>query len=489
MVLLIAFGGTAASGVEAATIAPVSTLTEAQKNAMKSRIIAWPSVAGDTLQTGMWRTATAATVEPSVGLLATAGRAIPVVMLGATAGYVGWKIGTPAGGYVYRRITGQTLGGNYATADAGVPQWVATGASVYQYQQDLVAPAGVWRAKTDYNYNVYCLGTCTNPTYPTALAPMLAAMGGTDAVNTTTYSNLCGAGTVPAGSCHLRYRTAAQMARVIAVTPQTQTEYDAATYPKTEAGTTTTTVSDAQLQTALDAINAENDANQDASDAAAVGELRSEAGLNTPVPLLKPQPNEVYTAYITRLQNAGLVGTYTTTLEPAVLNGYGPSAVTRVQYVTNGTTTTLDPLQWPTSSPSLAPGTALTVRYNPTTATPVATSTGTASGNETGPAGSVPAIDWSPLNVGLGEKFPFGSFTWIKTLFNSFTQSSTLPCWTISRPPGLPAGDGYTVCVPANNYRGYSDPIMKLLVIVASIWFAGTWIVGWSRGETMDGSG
>lgn len=199
-----------------------------------------------------------------------------------------------------------------------------------------------------------------------------------------------------------------------------------------------------------------------------------------------PQPNETYTAYTGRLQALGHVGTITNTELATVLEGYGPGSPARVLIpgASAGTTTTLDPLAWPTPNPNVLTDAAITLRRNPSTAPEVPTA-----GGQIGPEGEVPAIDWSPLNVGLGSKFPFGAFDWISTLFGSFTQANELPCWTISRPPGLPDGDGYTVCVPANDYRGYSDPIMKLIVIVASIWFAGTWIVGWSRGETMDGGG
>jgi hypothetical protein len=467
-----------------------STLTDAQKAVMKPKILTWESAVGDDLTTGMFRAASAGGVE-GTGALAAGVTGITIV----AGAYTVYRLLDAAGSsnYIYRKITGQAISGS--APNVGSPYWYFVSGQ-YQQAAGYAIKTDVWLVKTTGNYGpTGCNPTTAGSGCPTVpyseLWGVLTAFPRT-LINTNTTSTNCGQGVVATNECPMFYSTQENLAKAVLTSPATATDYANAPTTKryTAPGSKLGAMTDAQLQSALAGISSDNAALQDARDAAAVNYLREQAGLNTPVQILKPQINETYSTYITRLQAAGLTGSYTTTVEPTVLSGYGPDAVTRVQYADGvGATQTLDPLQWPTTAPSLAPSTAITVRYNPSTATPVATAGGgAAAGSETGPAGTVPAIDWSPLNVGLGQKFPFGAFTWVQTLFGNFGGSGALPCWTISKPSGLGSG-GWTVCVPSNPYRSYSDPIMKLIAVVASLWFAGTWIVGWGRGDAMDGAG
>jgi hypothetical protein len=147
-------------------------------------------------------------------------------------------------------------------------------------------------------------------------------------------------------------------------------------------------------------------------------------GANDPnaISLLQPQVNETYTAYISRLTSAGYLGTVTTVEESSAVDGYGPEAVTRVQVGTH----VYDPLQWPSAGATVGNSSPITVRYNPASAVPAPTDGGSDPGGAVGP--TIPNIVW-PVVPALGDKFPFGIFTWIGNNLAFWEVPSGCPEW------------------------------------------------------------
>jgi hypothetical protein len=431
--------------------------------------------------------------EVAAGLLPTASSLLVV----GVAGYVGWKIGstiykkyiatdslpTPVASIKDSLWARDTWGGCPTPNGPGSPCWLLLTSSTLPASHTINTSTNRWSDGSGNNV-VFCDNgvSCGGGTVDSSIVGYYNSV-----VATGTVTKSCSWDVpVNAHECEV-VRSDAQMQAAISVKPSTSTEYS--TLPQRDTTGTFTrpgTLTDANLQAFLDALNART-GSPNVQQRAAIDYVKNGVDPTYPqVIVLQPQVNETYTAYQARLQAAGYVGAFTDVAETTALSGYGPSSVTRLSYTpTGGSLTVLDPVAWPTTSPSLQASTPMTVRYNPSTATPVPTTTAPPP-EDTGPAGSPGSIDFSPLNVDWGAHFPFGSFAWIHTLVDGFTSSGSLPCWTISHPF---SSDTSTVCVPSNPYRSYSDPIMKLIVIVASIWFAGTWITGWSRGETMDGAG
>jgi hypothetical protein len=198
-----------------------------------------------------------------------------------------------------------------------------------------------------------------------------------------------------------------------------------------------------------------------------------------------PTRNETYSAYLSRLQALGHVGSSSTVAESSELAGYGPSSPTRVVVpgTTAGTTRILDPLRWPNPAPTLAKDASVTVRYNPSTAPPVAEGGGGGGvvGGETGAECTVPAIDFGPLSVGATTKFPFGLFAWVTGFFAQFSNTAERPSFALSRPPGMAAGPDFVFEAPDYTYKTLTDGIAKFIIVVSSVYFGLTWAIGWGR--------
>lgn len=199
-----------------------------------------------------------------------------------------------------------------------------------------------------------------------------------------------------------------------------------------------------------------------------------------PITFPAPQPDETFDDWIARLNAGGYTGTVTQVAEPAALDGYGPDSPTRIQYYDprTGTIVTLDPLQWPDPE-TIPPDTAITVRVNPTTAVPVATTGG-------GADCLTCAIDWSPLeNLGLGSKFPFGTATWLSGGLAALTPSGGCPTLVIPYPAALGHGEvDEQWCSSAweNDYRPWVFPVLKALMTIAAVAFFGFKILGLGSG-------
>lgn len=210
-----------------------------------------------------------------------------------------------------------------------------------------------------------------------------------------------------------------------------------------------------------------------------------------PVVLLRPLINETYDTYVSRLQAEGWLGTATEVQEASVLPGYGPLSVTRIQ---DGSIV-YDPLNWPSSSPSLDIYENITVRYNPDSATPAPTvsspspqcgsTSATACQIEdisTGPDNNVGTIDWTPLeSLDLGSKFPFGVASYINSFFGAIPTSGTCPDLSINKPSALGGGTlSVSFCNTAweTTYRPTVFLVLEALMTLAGVIFLAQKITG-----------
>jgi hypothetical protein len=193
-----------------------------------------------------------------------------------------------------------------------------------------------------------------------------------------------------------------------------------------------------------------------------------------PVPLYQPLPNETYDDYIARLQTGGWLGTGTEVDETSPIEGYGPNAVTRVQYTpSGGTTTVLDPLNWPTTPITIPPGQDINVRVNTTDAIPAPTGGG-------GGSCSCPPIDFSPFqDISVGTSFPFGALNWFKDAMGS--PSSTNLDFTLHLPIGDTDINTQSTWWEANRDTYY--PIEEFLITVAFFFVFATRILHMGKAD------
>ncbi|MBA3842204.1 MAG: hypothetical protein H0X39_06245 [Actinobacteria bacterium] len=200
-------------------------------------------------------------------------------------------------------------------------------------------------------------------------------------------------------------------------------------------------------------------------------------GVNSPtnMTLFAPNVNETYSAYESRLNAAGYLGTFTNTAESSVLDGYGPQAVTRVVAGSR----VFDPATWPTTAPVIDKGAALTVRYNPTTAPPVDCPSGDCSGGTTGGGGSsctCPPVDFTPLlSNAPTNQFPFGVYAWVANGLSG--SDTTAPSFSINFPLAGTMSADLTVL----------NPLALLIRTVILFW--ATFGVVWSMSHKLLGWG
>jgi hypothetical protein len=245
------------------------------------------------------------------------------------------------------------------------------------------------------------------------------------------------------------------MMRSVQLETSTQAAYDAASAdakylsPGTFAMPSTT--SDAELTDALNAVGALDAVAGDAADEAIIAAINDELepGWNSPNFVMPaPQPNETYTAYLTRLQSLGYVGTATSTVLANELSGYGPNAPARISVpgTTVGTIRTLDPLRWPSPTPSIAKDADIALRYNPSTSPEVPTETSGGTNVVLPPTTIPPAegIDFTPITDLDGAcSFPFGFICYAQDVTDIFNVTPNAPVFEFSFPQVSVAGNTY----------------------------------------------
>lgn len=288
-----------------------SSLTTAQKTAMKNAILSEPNGGSggwsDPQTYGMYIAAAGAGVELTATSTAIADPllAIPLAFSGYADSVFGYKIANPVGGYIYRRITGESYTGSTTSPSGTV---TLTGFKwVYNLSSDF--PANTWAMDIKFA-SPTCGGTfCGSFTdficspgasncdsshtgnngeaipYASILQNGVASL----APLTTSYglsgSSVCPWSVKPS-SCTTVFRTNAQMDATAQVRPDTPTGFASlpaadqrVINPSTVQWPNKSSLSDADLQAALNAIAAATAAAQNAAQAAAVAILRAAAGI------------------------------------------------------------------------------------------------------------------------------------------------------------------------------------------------------------------
>lgn len=254
-------------------------------------------------------------------------------------------------------------------------------------------------------------------------------------------------------------------------TPDVTTEYEV----PSDAG------NDSDLQEAVDIINDHPDLSHEIAEEI---ELQTDEETATFV-LPRPGVNETYADYIDRLEALGWIGTATTTVLNPADEGVGPEGVSRIQIGPRVLATNA----WPTTSVLVALDAPIDLYYNPTSAPPVSDPTGSGAGGGGG-GGCDPwvstSLDMTPLTeVDLGDKFPFGIFTWVGTFLGQFDVTSDAPSWTF--PMDIPStgvspeyelGD-FTIDLEwADSYMATIRTLIAFALWVGAIWFLATSLLG-----------
>lgn len=201
-------------------------------------------------------------------------------------------------------------------------------------------------------------------------------------------------------------------------------------------------------------------------------------GVNDPnlMTLLQPLTNETYDTYAARLVAAGYLGTITDIEESTALPGYGPNAVTRIQAGTH----VYDPASWPTTDPDINAYQDLTVRHNPSTATPQATDTNGAGGAWSPSTATPGPIDFTPLTgITFGCKFPFGLFCYASDVTGWFNVTPAAPSFNFSIPGFTVSGVSLTSANDFNVSLSILDTYMATIrtILAVALWVGAGWYV------------
>jgi hypothetical protein len=199
-----------------------------------------------------------------------------------------------------------------------------------------------------------------------------------------------------------------------------------------------------------------------------------------------------------RLQAGGYIGTATSTVLAAELAGYGPDAVARLTYSTTTggvtTTTTLDPLRWPATSPLIEKSAALTIRYNPSTAAPAPTEGTGTGGSITLPPTTIPpavGIDFTPItDLAVNCKFPWGFVCYAVDVTGWFDVPADAPRFAFDVPDVTVVGNTYggvgSYAVDLNvmdDYMALLRDLISIALWVGAVWVLATRLLGLNVGD------
>jgi hypothetical protein len=234
-----------------------------------------------------------------------------------------------------------------------------------------------------------------------------------------------------------------------------------------------------------------------------------------PLELLKPGRNETYDEYLTRLRQAGWLGTvtYVDLNDTSMDTDVGPQAVSRIRLNTTGTGSLEaptypwpygpphpaplpSPLPTPQPPPRILPSTPITIVRNPVTAPvpvappapgatpkPIPPGAPSSPGADTPPGDGSPgtgdatcpctvrAIDWGPLEaITVGTAFPFGLWTWLSNGVAGWGSATTAPVFDL---PLYGAGAGKHVHVdlaPLGPVASLWRAALAVLVTILALW-------------------
>jgi hypothetical protein len=209
-----------------------------------------------------------------------------------------------------------------------------------------------------------------------------------------------------------------------------------------------------------------------------------------PLPIALPHPliGETYLDYVTRLQDLGWLGAYTT-LELDADTGnvsLGPDAPVRVHVHTVATPTAetvLSPTTWPTPEPRIDRDSDIEIEVNPHDFPPV-------DGGAGGGSCDCPPIDLTPLTTThASDKFPFGVFSYFGTVLGWFNVTPVPPGFDIA--VTAVGGDHYTGNLAAfSPYMAIVRTLLSWVMWIGAIWFVATRMLGFTSsgdvGEAAD---
>lgn len=203
--------------------------------------------------------------------------------------------------------------------------------------------------------------------------------------------------------------------------------------------------------------------------------------------LPEPEINETYTAYISRLEDLGYIGTATEVglSEAAGDPSRGPSSPVTV---TVGSTV-YQAGQWPATAPVVAFDAAITVHRNPSTYAPAP-----AGVPDAGSAGGCDpwlesSVDLSPITgVDLSDEFPFALFVWAGNFLGELSTEPDAPAWSFTMPElagnAIPSFD-----IDLEWFDDYMSIIRTLIAWVlwiGAVWYFATALLGLRAGDPAD---
>jgi hypothetical protein len=490
--------GTVATTAHASYTSDTAVIADSANDAkLTSELLRWPSTSSGLPGLGISESTGMAAAEEAAGIgVPATSAAIPVAIAGVSSFLVTRELLHLTGGdeYIYRKFSGS--GHSASQPDHLTWVYMGTGGTYAHFSGNECAGAVFSSCVTIQDPDgLYLKGTTDGLTQwgTRTPAPNAAAYG--DASGATKHAwNGGGGGYFQYAFEASSYAAALELAQAageIQTQPSTAAEYASppAGGAAIDLGTRGSTLTGPQLAAARAKL-------ADGSTASRAASVQIAASM-TPLTVLQPLPNETYTDYETRLQASGYLGTITDVAESTALSGYGPNAVTRVQFSdTTGATRILDPLAWPGTAPQMNANAALTVRHNPSTATPVPTDgTSSSSGSDPALSGtdsgcSCPPFDFTPLTgLSLGSKFPFGVFGYMSTVLGWFDVTPVAPGFDINVHAGGTsahpiAGPGhYSGTLDAfSPYMSIVRDLITVALWVGAIWFVGTRLLGFNAG-------
>jgi hypothetical protein len=533
VVLLVGALGATARPAEAYSGGPNSALTEAGNRDFVRALFrgidtvpATPSginpatgsaFTASEVEGGMLMAEEAAGTAPFLAGTASTTLFIPMAI---GAAYGGWKIGSPIGGFIYKKLTGDTYGG---AAPPTTMKWTSLcsanlGTACTTYTS--LGPAGFTAPAANYltawylfsgASNAYCdpaaAAGCTINTNASNAALSVSTSTATR-VYATSGTNVCG---TAAAACFVLTRTQAQMMRALHVESTNAAGYAAATATFDQSNVQPpTTTTDAQVAAGIQEIGGNNSQTGTAPQEAGVKAINDAIGDGggggsqfAPFILPQPLPDETYTAYALRLRERGWLGTLTVTAdtanEAAAVAGsdYEAAPLQAPSSVTVGGTTVVvfDPAgsplhgdrpspEWPDNPPHIASATTpIALKDKPLTSVLPPPSGGGGGGG----------LDFSPItDLDPGCKFPYGLFCYAQDVTGWFDVSPDAPEFNFTINGGeigghaISGGGGYDVDLGdtgLDDYMAIWRMLLSIALWVGAVWMLASRLLGLNLGD------
>jgi hypothetical protein len=535
VVVVMATAGGWAGSASAYSGGPNSPMTDpANKALVKSLLRNF----GTNPSTAPWNNSatsaasTAAQVES--GLTASRGAAgvmpklakIPALLAIASAGYVGWQIGSPLGGFVYKKITGDTYGGSTTGLTITDIKWISCGTAIgstsacsatigsnSNFFGGGTAPNGYYFRYTTVKY-IHCdptgITTCgvasPGSAAGTVSSSLQATAGQYERQDTNMGNGTCGS-TNPFANCVIFWRTPRQMAAAMKVEQSNATGYNSAVVKQDDSAfAQPSSTSDAELEAGLDAIGGYDSTTGSANEEAAADAINYAVdpgwspGDTEPdptfAPFALPQPlsTETYAQYVTRLRERGWLGTLTVEPASALESGADPAseyAAAPLHAPAGVLVSGPDPIVWVFDVGAPTPGDRPDPTWPDNPPQVPTASTGITIKEKPGssvfpPGGGgggdcdcdVAALDFGPLaDIDPGDSFPFGVFGFVGDVFGPFNVSGDAPVFDFTLDcPGLADCDTYEFGpVDLDVMDGYMTIVRGLLAVI--LWIGAVWLV------------